>query len=126
MSDESTRTQLGQFSPGVSGNPAGRPKGRKNEIVELRQNLELAVRQHLTVDKIKKIVDRMATMAENGSVAAAKLLLDKVVPNARNDEEDDGQERGGIVIRIENATVLAAREKAQADTPVEGEFTEVK
>jgi hypothetical protein len=83
-----TRTEDGKFPTGVSGNPAGRPKGKKNEITELRQDMELAVRKHLSFERVAKIVDRMATLAESGNVAAAKLLLDKVVANARDAEED--------------------------------------
>jgi hypothetical protein len=125
VTELTTRTDSGQFAKGVSGNPAGRPKGRKNEIVELRQKLELAVREHLKPEKIVKIVDKLATMAENGNVAAAKLLLDKVVPNARADEDDDGNNRGGIEIRIVNATFGKTRELSviEAEPAV---FTEVK
>lgn len=121
------RTELGTFQKGASGNPAGRPKGRKNEIVELKQDLEIAVRSHLKLSTITKIIDKMADMAEKGHVAAAKLLLDKVISNAR--EVDDVNEigTGGIVIRIENATFAAKRDDTSTpQAAVEAEFTEVK
>jgi hypothetical protein len=119
---EVARTDTGQFEKGVSGNPAGRPKGRKNEIIELKQDLEIAIRKHLTPDKVARIVDKMVQLAENGRVGAAKLLLDKVVSNARDGDEMDDKSRGGITIRIENATFAKQRENTEA---VDGHFTEV-
>lgn len=125
MTELTTRTETGQFPKGVSGNPAGRPKGRKNEIVALKQDLEVAVRKHLTADKVAKIVDKMVQLAENGNVGAAKLLLDKVVSNARDGDDLDDLNRGGITIRIENATFANKREQTEP-TPINGEFIEVK
>jgi hypothetical protein len=94
---------VGRWQPGQSGNPAGRPRGKKNELTELQQELELAVRKSIKSERVVAIVEKLVTMAENGDVKAAKLILDKVIPNASsNDDAPDGQ--GGIVIRIENAT----------------------
>lgn len=124
---EVVRASDGTFEKGVSGNPAGRPKGRKNEIVALKQDLEIAVRKHLPLARITKIIDKMATMAENGHVAAAKLLLDKVISNAREVDDVDEKGSGGITIRIENATFAAQRDATPTPKEaVEAEFTEVK
>jgi polyhydroxyalkanoate synthesis regulator phasin len=118
-----TRNADGTFPTGVSGNPNGRPKGSKNEIVALKHDLEIAVRKHLTADKVAKIIDKMVALAESGNVGAAKLILDKVVSNARDSDEADDNNRGGIRIVIQNATFAHKRETPVA---VEAEFTEVK
>lgn len=123
MTDSSlpTRTASGQFPQGVSGNPAGRPPGRKSEIVSLKQELEIAIRQHVDTRKIKKIVDKLVNKAMNGNLQAAKLILDKVLPNAGETEDEQGG-KGAIRIVIENATFAA---KAAPQPPIEGESAEV-
>jgi len=98
------RGEDGKFLPGVSGNPKGRPKGKKNELTELKQDLEIAVRKNLSSQKVQKVVDAMFEKALEGNVGAAKLLLDKVITNAR--ESEDAQDSGGgLRIVIENATL---------------------
>jgi hypothetical protein len=121
------RTDKGQFPKGVSGNPAGRPAGRKNQITALKQDMELAIRQHVRADKIKKIVEKMANKAANGNVAAAKLILDHFLSKV-TDTEDTADKSGGLTIRIENATFAANQSKQSHKIIVatEGEFTEVK
>lgn len=102
------RTEAGQFPKGVSGNPAGRPKGRKNDLIALKQDLEIAVRESLSIERIKRIVNRVAMMAEDGNLQAAKLILDKVISNA-SDSEDVPDNGRTVVFRIENATFAATR-----------------
>lgn len=99
-----TRGEDGKFLPGVSGNPRGRPKGKKNEITELKQDLEIAVRKNITSAKVKSIVEAMIDKALEGNVGAAKLVLDKVLSNAR-ESEDIQDSSGGLKIIIENATL---------------------
>lgn len=107
MSDskkEVIRDNHGRFVKGVSGNPNGRPMGAKNKITVLKQDLELAIREGLRSGDIKKIVGAMIDEAQTGNVAAAKLILDKVMSNAKVEEDVD--EKGkGIQITIENFTV---------------------
>ena len=109
MSEVEERDDKGKFLPGVSGNPAGRPKGKKNEITELKQDLEIALRKHVSVQQIKDIIDTMVTEAKGGSVGAAKLILDKVMSNAR-DADDVQDNSGGIKIIIENLTAGAIKD----------------
>lgn len=102
----------GRFPKGVSGNPAGRPKGSRNHLVQLQQDLEIAVREHVSVERIKRIVNKVCDLAENGSISAAKLILDKVIANA-TPPADDAQDNGRtVVFRIENAT-FAAQQPAE-------------
>ncbi len=125
------RDELGRFPAGTSGNPAGRPKGTKNHIVELKHKLEIAVRESLPTSKVVAIINKMAEMALEGNVQAAKLILDKAVSNARDIEDNESKNGNTLVVRIENATVAAIEAKASRSNnstpqPVEGEFTEVK
>jgi hypothetical protein len=100
---EVVRNEKGQFPAGTSGNPLGRPKSRKNKITEMKQDLEIALRENVTVDQVQSIITKMVEAANEGNVGAAKLILDKVLSNARV-EEDAQSADGGITIRIENAT----------------------
>jgi hypothetical protein len=103
---EVVRDDKGQFSPGISGNPLGRPKSRKNILTGMKQDLEIALRENVTPEQIQGIITNMVMLAQEGNVGAAKLILDKVLSNAKV-EEDAMTSDGGITIRIENATFNA-------------------
>lgn len=120
-----TRNESGQFVKGVSGNPAGRPKGKKNQITELKQDLELAVRRQLGPDQIGNIVQKMAELAAEGNVQAAKLILDKTVSNAK-DTEDAEQAGNTLQIVVKNATLSVGQVEGEGDSnpPIEGELHE--
>jgi hypothetical protein len=112
-------TKPGTWVSGQSGNPSGRPKGKRNELTELKQDLEIAVRQSVATHQVVSIVNKMVDMALLGDVKAAKLILDKFLSNPK-DSEDVDTGTGGIVIRIENATFKAQDESNVIDvTPIE-------
>lgn len=95
----------GMWKPGQSGNPAGRPKGSKNHIVELQRQLEIAVRDNLNPSVIKGILERVAEEALAGNMKAAKLILDKVLSNASTGGEEE-QDRGGtFIFQVKNLTL---------------------
>jgi hypothetical protein len=122
-----TRNPDGTFPSGVSGNPNGRGKGKKNELTELKQDLEIAVRKALPATRIKRIVEKVAQMAEEGNLRAAKLILDKVISNAKDVDDADNKGVGGITIRIENATFGKREPIVSIDPPaLDADFTEVK
>lgn len=98
-----TRDDKGRFVKGVSGNPVGRPKGTKNEIAEMKRDLELAVRKKISEKEINAIIKSMIAEALNGNVTAGKLILDKVMSNAKL-EDGEGEDAPEIVIKIENLT----------------------
>lgn len=100
----SVRNPDGTFPKGVSGNPAGRPKGRKNQLTELKQDLEIAVRDAITPKEIKAVVHKMVQLALEGNVGAGKLILDKVLSNAK-EGEDENETSGGLKIIIEHANL---------------------
>lgn len=104
----------GRFLPGVSGNPAGRPAGSKN----IQRQLEDAVRSYIAhptrVERIKKVLDRLLQKAEDGNVAAAKLLLDKIIQNAKEDTDPGAGGGTTYVFRIENATFAGQKPQTAA------------
>lgn len=111
------RDEAGKFVKGVSGNPAGRPKGTRNHIVQLKQNLEAAVRENVTPEDIQAIISTMVAQAKAGDIQAAKIILDKTISNAKIDEEAN-ESAGGIKVIVENATFLA---ETNQKSPIEGE-----
>jgi hypothetical protein len=124
MSEVVVRDDTGKFLEGVSGNPAGRPPGTRNKLVSIKQKLELAVREGMSKDKLVRIINKMADMAIDGDVKAARLIFDKFISSASSSEdtEDQGNESKGITIRIENATF--AKTTTQS-TPIDAEFKEI-
>ncbi len=101
-----TRDDKGRFVAGVSGNPKGRPKGKKNVITELKQDMEIALRENLSVEDIKGVIQSMLAEALNGNVGAGKLILDKVLSSAK-ETEDAKESGGGLKIVIEHANIDA-------------------
>lgn len=62
----------GQWLPGTSGNPAGRPRGSPNRAhANLRQLLE---------EHAEDVVGAVVRAARAGDMLAAKLILDRVLP----------------------------------------------
>ena len=118
----------GRWQPGQSGNPLGRPKGTKNHLVELQRKLEVAVREHVSAERVCRIIDKVCQMAEDGNVKAAKLILDKVISNAGNGGDEVPENGKRVVFVIQNATFAAQQKPVPVETDsaqvIEGEFTE--
>jgi hypothetical protein len=63
------------FKPGTSGNPLGRPRGSRNRSTSALRAL---------IDgEAEELIRVLAEAARNGSVSAAKVLLDRILPPAR-------------------------------------------
>jgi len=122
--DVVARNPDGTFPKGVSGNPAGRAVGTKTHLVQLKQQLEAAVRARIDSNKIGRIVDKMIDLALEGNVKAAKLILDKTIsPAAVTDEEEGGDTK--YVFVIKNATFKKSAQEGPVQATVDAEFTEV-
>jgi hypothetical protein len=91
------RDNKGRFVAGQSGNPLGRPRGTRNQITQLRENTELALRDYISspenARKALKALDQLFSQAADGDIGALKLLLDKVLPNVRAGADDGGGEK---------------------------------
>jgi hypothetical protein len=66
-----------RFKPGTSGNPKGRPPGA-GEVAKLRQS----VARH-----VPAIVRALVKRAKDGDPAAARLLLERVIPPMKAAEQ---------------------------------------
>ena len=66
---------MAKFEPGQSGNPAGKPKGTLHKAT--RAALELME------GNLEAITQKCIDEAKDGNLMAVKLVLDKVIPNAR-------------------------------------------
>jgi hypothetical protein len=62
-----------KFKPGISGNPAGRPKGQ-HPAHKLRNAI---------VESMPLIIENLVIQAKGGDVQAAKVLLDRVCPTLK-------------------------------------------
>lgn len=118
------RNPDGTFPVGVSGNPAGRPVGRKNQITVLKQALEIAVRDSVKPQRIINIVEKMCALAEEGHVGAAKVILDKVLSNAK-EEDEASSGTGTFVFKVTNLTLKHSKAD-DGDEAIDGEFVEVQ
>lgn len=115
--DVIARDEQGRFPVGVSGNPAGRPKGKKNELTELKQDLEIAVRKNVDHEDVRDIIVAMIEKAKDGNVGAAKLILDKTISNAK-ESEDAFEGSGGITVIVKNATIQASRDREENERTI--------
>jgi len=85
------------WKKGQSGNPAGRPKGSKNNITLMRQALEGELRLQIG-PQMAEIVQKALDMAKEGNEAMIKLLLDKTLPSSKSDDHVEEQPKVQIMI----------------------------
>jgi hypothetical protein len=71
---ETTRRKQGggQWKPGQSGNPEGRPAGARNRLTVLAEQI--------MADDAEAVVRKVIEAAKAGDMTAAKLILDRVAP----------------------------------------------
>lgn len=122
MSDQlpesgSAATDGGLFPKGKSGNPAGRPKGSKNLSTRLKNDMELAVRQAISVADVIEVWNEVVKAAKDGSRQAQKLVLDYTLTKPR--DADDDEDKGAREYRF---LVIDARSiDREEPKPVSGE-----
>jgi hypothetical protein len=77
MNDHSKpKSQKGQWPNGVSGNPAGRPRGSRNKAT-------LAL-EALLEEGAEPLISKAMTMALAGDTAAMRLCLERILPARRD------------------------------------------
>jgi hypothetical protein len=112
-----TKAVKTSWKKGQSGNPRGRPPtaSRPKDIVTLKNDLELAVRDQLTPTKVTQIVNRVIAIAldeksdNKQALSAAKIILDMSISKAAVQEAV--AQRAPINIIIENATLAKQNEE---------------
>lgn len=120
--DEKTKVVMrrpdGTFPKGVSGNPAGRKKGSKNQITLLRQSLELALREQAS-HNIREVLDKAMEMALEGHPGMIKLLLEMHMTKATS-EDKEAKEKVSI-----NINSGSAPQPVQVE-PIEATYEEIE
>ncbi len=91
----SNRNNLGQFRPGHSGNPEGRPKG-PSLLAALKHRLEA------NPEEVDQIVMVLVSMARAGDLKAVEIVADRLDGKPTQRSEISGPD-GGPVINIIHA-----------------------
>lgn len=103
QADQPKRAEGKQLWPkGRSGNPAGRPKGTKNQITILKEALELRLRNKAAY-KIEKVLDKAVELALSGDRLMIKLLLELHMSKASH-TEDTTAGKSQVAVVIQNLT----------------------
>ena len=86
----------GQFKPGQSGNPAGRPKGVRNFKTDLQEELSEATviregEREITISKQRALIKQMVSSALAGNTRAVMSLMTMCMREFGNvnDQEPD-------------------------------------
>ena len=77
-----------QFTKGASGNPAGRPKGIRDKRHRYAEAIE---------SMIPHVLDSVYQKALAGDMTAARMLIDRTLPNKRPEQERVEIEHSGNI-----------------------------
>jgi hypothetical protein len=105
---------------GPSLNPHGRPKGTKNKLTLLQNELIDQFAGEMNKD-FKAVIRKVVAEAKGGDMTAARLLLERAIPARKAVEHYGAQDSGGIVINIKGLDDIDVK----ASEPVDAEFEEV-
>ncbi len=120
------RDEKGRFIEGVSGNPAGKPKGTKsfstdfNEVVE-----EIAELNHITINEARKQLLKVAYMeAKKGNFNYSKDIFDRYYGKVKENVDVGGE----LIIKVinygDNNTDIC-EENVQNVKPILGQMEDV-
>ena len=99
-------------------NPLGRPKGTKNKLTLMQNELIEKFAGEMNKEFIA-ILKTIVKEAKNGDMTAARLLMDRANPARTAVEHYGSQDSGGIVINVQGLYSI------DLNKPVEAEFEEV-
>tara|TARA_R100000808_G_C2070491_1_gene98222 strand:+ start:307 stop:615 length:309 start_codon:yes stop_codon:yes gene_type:complete len=90
------RDDKGKFTPGSSGNPAGRPSKGMSNAEKFRHN----PKAEGILNRIFSIANTLGSDEEHkDAMSCAKLIADKIVPTLKSQElEISGVDKGYVVI----------------------------
>jgi hypothetical protein len=77
-----------QFTKGVSGNPTGRPRGIKDKRHRYSESID---------SMIPQVLESVYQKALAGDMTAARMLLDRTLPNKRPEQERVEIEHSGNI-----------------------------
>lgn len=104
----------GRFQPGVSGNPAGRPKGARHKTTLLAEKL--------MQDDAEAVVNTVLTAARSGDMTAARIVLDRLCPARKDNPVTFMMPKIESAADATKATAAILEAIATGDiTPAEGE-----
>jgi hypothetical protein len=95
-----------KFKAGQSGNPRGRPRGKRNSSAEMRDAIAM---------RIPDVIERVIAAALDGDAAAAKLLLDRSLPPLRPRDE-------AVALPVPADTHLSTRGEAVVQALMAGQL----
>lgn len=99
---------------------AGRPKGSKSRSTLFKEAIKQDFFQLVKKD-IKPVIERVILEAKDGNMVAAKLIMDKIIPNAQPLESSKGAS-GQVNIIISDMKAVEISEKE----PLEADFKEIE
>lgn len=106
----------GRFVKGQSGNPAGRPKGSKNQITLLKLMAEEAVRGN-NMEAMQEVCNLIIEQAMDGHAPSQKLVWQAVVSNGVSDEKSAAEK-----VQINISGVEKPKEVTVIDNPPQEEL----
>lgn len=116
------RDNLGKFVKGVSGNPAGRPKGSRNRATLIREALQERTVRRVT-DDIEEILDTAIKLAKSGDRQMIRMFVKDVIQRRDDDDEDEGKSPSRVTINVKNLTVAPQEGASSAKAVLDGEYT---
>lgn len=117
-----------RFQKGVAANPAGKPKGRKNNLTIYREAV-LMKQEKKMLQNFPEIIDVLMDRAKAGDMTAMKLYLDRIMAAKKvaEEQEEKGNKQINIVIQGAKAAkvygkTIEAEFEALDNEEEDGEF----